>query len=77
MRYDELQHTQLLRWYMCDMHGVGRDRKFFKRLQARRQRIWNKKLVEIEMDTLRESYRSPDSPFNTERVRDSGSPSRL
>ena len=35
------------------------------------------KLVEIEMNTLRESYRSPDSPYIMERVRDSDSPSGL
>jgi hypothetical protein len=76
MQYDELRHTQLLRWN-CSKVCVSSQRHFLKRLQAKRRRFWDKKLVEIEMDTFRESYRSPETPYIMERVRDSGSPSRL
>ena len=77
MRYDELRHTQLLRNYCC---GWGKDksyyvtktsisphaRRFLKHTQARRQRIWNKKLTEVEMNTLRESYSGPYRALLTE-----------
>ena len=56
MRYDELRHTQLLQWN-CSKHALSGQRAFLKKLQAKRRRIWDKKLVEIEVDTLRESYR--------------------
>ena len=67
MRYDELQHTQLLRWYMCGMYGIKIGaRPFLKRMFGKRQRTWNKKLVEIEMNTLRESYSGPYRALLTE-----------
>lgn len=76
MRYDELRHTQIMHWN-CSKGAPSGQRNFLKKLQAKRRRIWNKKLTEIEMNTNRESYSSPYLAPITERVQGSGSPSGL